>query len=579
MPTPRQGPPPRTLLGIHFNPPMAIARVGASATPLDAFEWAVGNTARDGTLTVLQPTPSLSVRDDGSAQPYLPQHIRFKDEDGSIRPVAPFLELWATLQHSRDGSTEDVPLTPALLHELGLGLQHVALEVTASNLKAARRTDDSACGFTARAEIAGTDHARHRLLAFSRHTAGQKPLVLPERPIPLGTVQWLRPRTVPEPGFEDIDLSVLRLRFTPAAGEVYGPPSAAYGPDRLTVTGRLDSLEFSGKEDGRIHMIVKPENRILADDTTFARYQMVTGLFEDPQPQDGYDGSEEGDSRAWGVVDDTCDVLVSASLACRGQRYRAFSRIFVGPPQYAPDRRPFYGIDADLADRDEALVEVTEHTFAAVKDEVVELFRRVFETASAMNLDAARTEALQDNISGTGSAPPPNYSGGGAAGPTPLPRVDGASMTRDDTPFADRMPDLTPGQGHSVYSTSVRGDRLSFTEAVAHVHGQLMDEAVLIDFLRRKAAHVKRLLRPPFGLLGEWDVVPGDVPHADFRDPRVPRDLMHDMRMPPYMRDAYYVPLSLTRRQYRMMVDFLDLLAATSAHSAQGAQGDEETAP
>lgn len=561
----------RTLLGVHFHPPMAIARVGASPTPLDAFEWVAGDSAHGGTSTVLRPAVSFTVRDDGSVQPFVPTQIRFKDDDGAIRPVAPFLELWATLQRSDDGSTEEVALNLALLHELGIGLDHLALEVTASNLKAARRADDIACGFTARTEIAGTDHARHPLLAFSRHTSGQKPLVLPDHPIPLGAVQWLLPRSDREPGFGDLDLSTLRLRYTPAAGEVYGPPAAAYGPDRLTVSGRFDSLEFSRRQDGRVHMIVKPENRILAGDTTFSEYRMVTGLFEDPQPQDGYDGGEEGDSRAWGVVDDTCDVLVSVSLAWRGQRFRTHGRIFVGPPQYAPDRRPFYGIDADLADRDQPLVAVNAETFDAVKTEVVELFRRIFETASAMNLDAARTEALQDNVGGTGSAPPPLYSGGGQDGQQPLPRVDGASMTRDDTPFADRMPDLTPGQSGSVYSTPLAGSQLSFTEAVPHVHGQLMDEAILIDFLRRRAAHVKRLLRPPFGLIGQWDVTPGDRPHADFRDPRIPRDLMHDMRMPPYMRDAYYVPLSLTRRQYRMMIDFLDLLAAQAADATRGA--------
>ena len=59
----------------------------------------------------------------------------------------------------------------------------------------------------------------------------------------------------------------------------------------------------------------------------------------------------------------------------------------------------------------------------------------------------------------------------------------------------------------------------------------------------------------------EWDENPGPDPHPAFRDPRVQRDLQHDMRMPPYMRDAYWVPLSLTRRQYRMMLSFLDYIA------------------
>lgn len=568
---------PRRLLGIQFNPPMAIARVGASPTPLDAFEWGVGDTAHGGTLTVLKPAISFRVDEQGRVHPFLPEVIRFKDDTGAILPVAPFLELWATLQQPSDGSVEEVPLTTAVLDELGIGLQHLALEVTASNLKAARRTDDIACGFTARVEIPGTDHAKHRLLAFSRHTAGQKPLVLPERPIPLGAVQWMRPHDEVTPGFEDVDPSVLRLRFTPATGEVYGPPEAAYGPDRLTVTGRFDSLEFSRRQDGRIHMIVKPENRILAGDTTFSRYQMVTGLFEDPQPQDGYDGSEEGDSRAWGVVDDTCDVLIMATLAWRGQRFRNYGRVFVGPPHYAPDRRPFYGIDADLADRDQSPVKVDAETFPEVQREVVELFRRIFETASAMNLDMSRTEALQDNVGGTGSAPPPKSTTGGGAG-HPLPQVDGRSMTRQDVGYADRMPDLTPGQKDSVFSTPMAGAQLSFTTAVSHVHGQLMDEAVLIDFLRRRADHVRRLLRPPFGLIEQWDVEPGTEPHPDFRDPRIGRDLMHDMRMPPYMRDAYYVPLSLSRRQYRMMMDFLDLLSPPAKAPASPTAPEHEAA-
>ena len=558
----------RTLVEVFFNPPMAIARVGASATPMVAFDWAADTTAHGGTQTVIQPSLSFNVKPDGSLQPFLPGEIRFKDEHGSICPVAPFFELWARLQRSSDGLLEEAPVTTALLAELGINLRHVAVEVTASNNKAARRTGYVACSFTARAEIKGTDHAPHALMAFSRHTAGQQPLVSHDKPIPLGQVQWLQPADTPDAAFPDVDLSVLRLRFTPARGEVYGPPRAAYGPDRQTVTGANDTLEFTSKEDGRIHMIVKPENRILSDDTPFSTYRMLTGLFEDPQPQDGYDGSDEGDNTAWGVVDDTCDAVITASVAWHGERYSASARVFVGPPQYAPDRRPFYGIDADLQDRDEPLMHVGADNFDEVKGQVVELFRRVFETASSLNLDAARTEALQDNAAKLG-APALSMPG--------LPAVDAASMTVADRPFIDRVPDLTPGQRQSVFTTSVRGDRLTYTEVVPFVHGQLMDEAVLMDFLRRKHAHVKRLLRPPFGLLAQWAQEPGPQPHPAFRDPRVLRDLLHDMRMPPYMRDAYYVPLSLTRRQYHMMIDFLDLLAsqeaapATAAAAAQGA--------
>ncbi|MDE2454138.1 MAG: hypothetical protein KGL43_11145 [Burkholderiales bacterium] len=547
----------KSLVELFFNPPMAIARVGASPVPLDSFEWHEGRTAQGGTQTVIEPALSFEVGADGSLRPFLPTQLRFKEDDGRIRPVAPFFELWARLQRTDDGSLEEAPMNAALMQELKLTLRHFAVEVTASNLKAARRTGDDACGFTARVEIAGDDHAPHALRAFSRHTSGQAPLVSPERPIPLGAVQWMRPQAAPDPGFPEVDLSQLRLRFTPAAGEVYGPPRAAYGPDRQTVTGPLDTLEFSHKEDGRIHLIVKPENRILNDDTPFSRYAMTNGLFEDPQPQDGYDGADEGDNRAWGVVDDTCDAVLTASVAWRGSRYTAAARVFVGPPQYAPDRRPFYGIDADLEDRDAPPVEVTRETFESVKSQVVQLFRRVFETAASLNVDAARTEALQDNAAKIAGTPVPTQG---------LPATDGASMTRADKPWADRIADLTPGQRESVWGVSARGDRLSFSEAVPFVHAQLMEEAVLIDFLRRRHEHVRRLLRPPFGLLPDWAQQPGATPDPRFRDPRVLRDLLHDMRMPPYMRDAYYVPLSLTRRQHRMMMDFLDLLAAGAPH-------------
>ena len=40
------------------------------------------------------------------------------------------------------------------------------------------------------------------------------------------------------------------------------------------------------------------------------------------------------------------------------------------------------------------------------------------------------------------------------------------------------------------------------------------------------------------------------------------RDGLHDMRMPPYMRDSDAAPLSLTWRQYREVMALIDHLAA-----------------
>lgn len=543
----------RTLIEIFFTPAMAIARLGSSPEPLESFEWRQSRGAHGGTETVIEPAVSLRVEPDGRVTPYAPKAVRFKDDDGSIRPVAPFFELWARLQSARDGGIEETPVTLALLAELGVGLEHLRFEITASNLKAARRTGDIACSFTARAEIAGGDHRPHALRASSRHTSGQTPLVSADRPIPLGSVQVMRPVAGAFEDFPHVNPGIVRLRFTPAAGKVYGPPRAVRGPDRLTLTGALDVLEFSRNEEGRIHEIVKPENRILNDDTPWSTYIMVTGLYEDPQPQDSYDGADVGNSQSWGVVDDTCDAVLRATLAWGGERYDATARVFVGPPDFAPDRRPFYNVADDLADRDLPPVTVAPETLDRTRHEVLDLFRRVLETASLLNLDAARTQALQDNAGRLDGRPVPGHG---------LPRVGPESMTREDKPYVDRMPDLTPAQEPSLFTSSPRHGRLSYTPAARFVHAQLMDDAILVDFLKRNAAHVRRLLRPPFGVVREWAEHPGPEPSPGFRDPRVLRDMLHDMRMPPYMRDAYYAPLSLTRRQYRMLMDFLDRLEA-----------------
>jgi hypothetical protein len=89
-----------------------------------------------------------------------------------------------------------------------------------------------------------------------------------------------------------------------------------------------------------------------------------------------------------------------------------------------------------------------------------------------------------------------------------------------------------------------------------------MDETVLVDFLTRRPDHVRRLIRPPMGSFEQLPAQPASEPNPQFRDPRVERDMMHDMRMPPYMRDANYAPLSLSRRQYRTLMSLLDRLEA-----------------
>jgi hypothetical protein len=542
-----------SILELFFLPPMAVGRLGSGATPLPSFSWAQANTRHDANETIIEPAVSLRVEPDGSVTPYMPSEIAFKDDDGKVRPVAPFFELWAKVQ-SGDGTITDVPVTPDLLDRLGASPHNISYEITLANHKAARRSADPACAFQARVVVGGDDHVARELLAFSPHTAGEEPLVKPENPIPLGTFQVIKPVASSDKAaaqHTDVDCSILRVRFTPPKGLVYGPPTAVNGPAPQVMPG---VYEAAGIQFGRVHEIVPPERRILSENTVWSKYIMMNGRFEDPQPQDGYDGAAVGNFQSWGCVDDTSDGLIVASLAVHGRHFRAAARVFSSPPDFAPDRRPFFSIADDIADRELPLPPVSAATFEDSKNEIVDLFHRAFETASLFNLDAIRTRALQENrVRLSKHVGPPGLD---------QPHAGGESMTAQDTPYVDRLPVLAP-QEPSRFSAGSAELPLPYTTVVSHVHSALKDEAVLMDFLRRRADAVERVIRPPFGRMHQIPENPKADADPHYRDPRVFRDQLHDMRMPPYMRDANLQPLSLSWRQYHLLIGVIEYLRST----------------
>src|SRR5262245_13176277 len=539
----------QTLLKIFFLPPMAIARLGSSPTPLDSFRWTSSDTPHYLADTIIEPAVSFRIKRDGSVRPYLPTAIVFKDATGAIRPVAPFFELWGRFQ-DEDGNTSNAPLTLSTLDKLGVSPSDIRYEITAANRKAARRTDAANCSFIAREVINGDDHKPRELRAISPHTSGQEPLVRPEKPIPLGTFHVVRPiHKTFSVNSERVDCSIMRVRFIPPKGLVYGPREADFGPASDLQPGQA---EPRASQYGRIHQIVPPENRILSSHTPWSTYIMKTGKYEDPQPQDGYDGALVGNNQAWGSVDDTSDALITATLAVAGRLYCAAARVFTGPPDFAPDRRHFYSIADDLADRDLGRVAVHEKSFGEMKADVLDLFGRAFETASLFNLDAARARALAENQRKIAQHDGPFG--------TNEPKVGPDSMTSADTPFVNMIAALAPQQP-SLFTKATPANPLPYASVVPFVHAPLQNEAALLDLLRRRPDEVRRLLRPPFGAISDLPENPAEDSAPTYRDPRVFRDLLNDMRMPPYMRDANLQPLSLTRRQYHQISDFIDLLS------------------
>ena len=522
------------ITGIFFRPPLAIARLGGADTPMDSYVWREDPTVHGAARNVIEPAVSFEVLPDGSLSPFVPSVIRFRDQ-GRLRPVAPFLELWARIEHGAQdagsdapapGTEAEVPLTGALLTQVGAGLSDVVYGVRVANRKAARRTGDESNGFSAGVQVQGDDVTPRPLLASSPPRPGGAPLVLPEHPVPLGCFQVIRP-VAGQVG--PVDLDVLRVRFTPARGEVYGPPSAVVGLD---------------DRSGRAYEIVPPGNRVLNPAASWVRY---TGADTDPQPSDTYDGADQGNNQSWGVVDDTCDGIITADLVVHGQRFSAQARICVGPPDYAPDRRPFVSLADDLADRDldPAGAAGLLAAEADTQRRLADLFQRVWETASLVNVDAIRARALGDNR----GFPPPAAAN--------LPHTDDTSMRPSDIPFADaKVEALIP-------ETPTDSVQLVFSTLVALAHDPLAEEDELVDFLFNQSERLRLMIRPAYGAFHQLSaaVAAGQAPAPAFRDPRVLRDHMHDMRMPPYMRDETATALGLTRRQYEELMVYVAAVA------------------
>lgn len=535
---------------VCFLPPLAIGRVGGGDTPLDCFVWDSDRTIHGAHRTIISPAISLEVLSDGSLRPYLPNAIQFRDR-GLLRPVAPFFELWVRLL---DGTLQ--PLTLSLLEHCGGTLDNVEYAITVGNRKAQRRTGTAACAYIARVSVGGNDHERKNLLAYSPVTSGEEPLVYKDRPISLGHFQVIKPV---DRLAMNVDLGVLRVRFTPAKGEVYGPPHAVAGPASPLPQGIALAPVTQG---GRLHEIVPEKNRILNPNTPWSCHIMDQD-HDDPQPSDSYDGANVGDSRSWGVVDDTCDGIIEAQVVLNSKRFVASARVLSSCPDFAPDRRPFYSVADDLADRDFPPIDVNADPPDDTAYEIVDLFQRAFESASVFNLDALRTRAIKENLSE--GLPQQDAS---------LPQMDDRSMTVADRglsnteigkktpPYANLTADLFP-----YPSPGSAGPGLPYASAAQFAHAQLCDVETMIDFLRSESERVERLVRPPFARFSEMAATPPKTKPAKFRDPRNLRDTYHDMRMPPYMRDSDENPLSITRRQYDALFQFIESLKTPASDS------------
>jgi hypothetical protein len=192
---------------IRILPPFAIGRLGSADEPLDNYTVVNDPEAPLGYRKIV-PQPTFVVDAESGAISAVRVPERLEPRTGEhIRPVAPFLEVWARVE----GDESFQPLTTTLLEAHGCSVADLAWTVRVGNRKAERRTGDPGDRVEAHAGPF-SDHGVHALRGHSPN------FLSPEHTLAFGSVRFLRPTAAhPE----------IRLRFTPAKGLIYGPKLTA----------------------------------------------------------------------------------------------------------------------------------------------------------------------------------------------------------------------------------------------------------------------------------------------------------------------------------------------------------------
>ncbi|CDG83589.1 putative uncharacterized protein [Janthinobacterium agaricidamnosum NBRC 102515 = DSM 9628] len=342
------------ILELRILPPLAIARLGAADEALEAFDL---EADPDHPLDYRRIVPRTSFEVDTDSgrivRAYLPEKIRFKDENKKVRPVAPFLEVYARTSELPE---QLQPLTVALLEQQGQALDNLHWEVELGNIKLFRRTGNKEDQIHAR--LSGLkDHSRHALLGSCTN-------FLPGKVLPLGHVQFIAPTD---------EFPEIRLRYTPAGGLVYGSRMERLVPDqngvpRLTPDPIIDNEAL---------VLYNPEKDWLGyTESTGPALTNPAGIYA------GY-ADQDGNQVSWGYLDDECDGVVRVFLTLADSSVlSAHSTIGAGPPAYAPDTLPVRVVSDEL----EQLLYGPEVDADSVSlDEATELVLRALETVRLMN--------------------------------------------------------------------------------------------------------------------------------------------------------------------------------------------------
>ena len=525
---------------IFITPAIAIARLGGSTTPQDAYKWVASPNPRSDGETAIAPDWSLTVQADGTVEPFKPTSLQFRD-GALIRPVCPFFELWALMgePNSAPATWREVRVTPALLTAQGTTLNNLVFQINAKNVKAARRTTnpDLQFGTFPPLQVRADNNAPAPLLAVSPPgVAASRRMIPAGRNIPLGSFQVMKSRPQPAAGStpwaETVNVEVIRFRFTPARGHVYGPPQSTQ--PQPTSAGNFPPVEAS--------------RAFLNQNAGWAGFDAQSNSF-DP-PQDTYDGADvsQNANPSFGVVDDTCEARIEISLRFPGPAPRtlaAAANVFVGPPDFAPDRRPFLSLADELNGRTgDGEARTTAMSPTDRDDWVQDLFERIYETVSLFNLDLWRKVKGIKPLTGTRLAPA-------------IPNDNTSEPTRSMGGRDNLRNRLFPLQAESKEDV-----RLPLTAHARMRHRALSDLEGLRDFIAQNPGRLATLIRLPY-----------EAERGEVSNQNNPIGFT-TMRMPPFMRNSNSGPLTLASWQYDLLMAWVSAIEAAPAAPAAAPQAD-----
>ncbi len=327
------------ILNIRIFPPLAIARLGSSPDPMDNYDLLPADDITG--YRKLVPAASFQVSNNTISGIQTPASVQFRDSNNRIKPVSPFLEVWAILEIDGVEADEFEQLTKDHLSELGLSDSDLSWRVNVGNLKAFRRTGDSNDKI-----IASTGpFNNHQTQVLSGECANFKAA----KNIPFGNVQYIEPNdNFPE----------LRLRFIPATG-------AVFGPDANDPNTRDDVYErTAGNWDDHIDGTPGTPAPTAPSSIFGGRFNSQTQQYM---------------SNAY--LDDACDGIVEVSLNVNGTTLSSFARVSSGPPDFAPDSYPVRTVADDL----EQMALGPNVAEAVTPEQSSEVIRRALETVRLMN--------------------------------------------------------------------------------------------------------------------------------------------------------------------------------------------------